>query len=245
MTAFFLGAHRAHWLELAGVPLFVSRRTLARLRTLPRAAAPWALDSGGFTEIAQHGRWTVTPAAYVAELRRYRDEIGRLEWAAPQDWMCEPAMLAKTGLDVATHQARTLANYLELRALAPELPIVPVLQGWTVGDYWRHVEAYAAAGVDLAQLPLVGVGTVCRRQSTLSAGVLLATLAAAGIRLHGFGFKVAGLRRSAASLASADSMAWSFNARMNAPTPGHDHPSCTNCLPFALDWRAELVASLN
>ena len=46
--------------------------------------------------------------------------------------MCEPFMLAKTGLTVAEHQARTVANYLELRSLAPELPFVPVLQGWSL-----------------------------------------------------------------------------------------------------------------
>ena len=45
------------------------------------------------------------------------------------DWMCEPAMLARTGLTVAEHQAGTVANYLELRAAAPELPFIPVLQG--------------------------------------------------------------------------------------------------------------------
>ncbi len=34
---------------------------------------------------------------------RYRDEIGCLLWAAPQDWMCEPWITAKTGLTVAEH----------------------------------------------------------------------------------------------------------------------------------------------
>ena len=70
----------------------------------------------------------------MAAVRRYRDEIGGLEWAAPMDWMCEPFMLAKTGLTVAEHQARTVANYLELRSLAPELPFVPVLQGWSLDN---------------------------------------------------------------------------------------------------------------
>jgi O-acetyl-ADP-ribose deacetylase (regulator of RNase III) len=32
---------------------------------------PWALDSGGFTELSLHGRWKATPAAYVAAVRRY------------------------------------------------------------------------------------------------------------------------------------------------------------------------------
>ena len=66
------------------------------------------------------------------------------------DWMCEESVLRKTGLTVeGHHQRRTMENFLELKSKAPELPIVPVLQGWTIGDYWRHVEQYGRAGVDL------------------------------------------------------------------------------------------------
>lgn len=241
---FYLGAHHPDWLEHAGVPLFVSRRSLAARKTFPRAAVPWALDSGGFSELSLHGAWQLSPAAYVAEVRRYRDEIGRLAWAAPQDWMCEPQMLARTGLTVEEHQRRTVANFLELSALAPELPWVPVLQGWTDGDYFNHVEAYAQAGIDLAARALVGVGTVCRRQNTMRIGALLACLHAEGLRLHGFGFKIQGLKLSAQHLVSADSMAWSFNARRNPPLPGHVHKSCANCIEYALDWRNEALSTV-
>src|SRR5262245_10177589 len=80
-------------------------------------------------------------------------------WSGRRRRMCEPFMLAKTGLTVAEHQARTVANYLELRSLAPELPFVPVLRGWSLGDYLhRCVELYERAGVNLAREPLVGVG---------------------------------------------------------------------------------------
>jgi len=244
VTTFYLGAHHPDWLARSSVPLFVSRSSLAGRRSLPRAIAPWALDSGGFTELSTHGRWRSTAREYAADVRRFRDEIGMLDWAAPQDWMCERKpvdMLAKTGLTLEEHQRRTLDNYLELRAMAPDLPIIPVLQGWGLGDYWRHFEAYAAAGVDLASLPLVGVGTVCRRQNTAVAGIVLSMLASEGLRLHGFGLKLQGLRLSASHLASADSMAWSFNARRNPPLPGHAHKSCSNCLEYALMWREDAV----
>src|SRR5262245_5712430 len=134
---FLLGTHHPGWLATIGVPLFVSDRRLRRYKRLPRARAPWALDSGGFTELAAHGTWEhgPTPAQYVARVRRYAREVGRLAWAAPQDWMCEPFILAKTGCTVAEHQARTIANYQHLRDLDPKLPFVPVLQGWQVRDY--------------------------------------------------------------------------------------------------------------
>jgi len=243
---FYTGAHHADWLATAGVPLFVSRRTLVKVRRLPRAVAPWALDSGGFTELEKHGAWTLSPRAYVAEVRRYAAEIGGLAWAAPQDWMCEPVMLKRTGLTVEEHQARTVANYLELRSLAPELPVIPVLQGWTHGDYIDCWEAYARAGVDLQSLPLVGIGTICRRQHTLRSNMIIRDLAAEGIRLHGFGFKVTGLRACSDALVSADSMAWSYQARKNPPLWEHRglHRSCANCWAYAAEWRSELLGSL-
>jgi hypothetical protein len=122
---------------------------LAQYRTLPKARCRWALDSGAFSELSQYGRWTVTLEQYVQEVRRYRDEIGKLEWAAPQDWMCEPYIIAKTGLSVVEHQRRTVENYLILKRLAPDLPFIPVVQGWKVADYLRCIAMYQQAGVDL------------------------------------------------------------------------------------------------
>lgn len=240
---FYLGAHQPAWLATAGVPLFVSHSRLSGRKSLPRAAAPWSLDSGGFTELSIHGGWRSSATEYAAAVRRYRDEIGSLDWAAPQDWMCEPQVIAKTGLSVEAHQRLTIANLIELRTIAPELPIVPVLQGWTHGDYLRHVEAYAAAGVDLASEPLVGLGTVCRRQATVSIGVLVTTLSDVlpGVRLHGFGVKAQGLGMVAEQLASADSLAWSLRGR-NEPGCTSSHATEANCLSFALSWRDELLS---
>lgn len=242
---FYLGTHQPHWLATSDVPLFVSRRRLAGRRSLPRARVPWALDSGGFTELAMHGRWTVSAAQYAAEARRFRDEIGRMEWAAPQDWMCEPWMLARTGLSVAEHQRRTVDNLLELRALAPDLPWVPVLQGWALTDYLAHVEMYDRAGVDLRAEPLAGLGSVCRRQGMAEAERIVRALAALGIRLHGFGFKLAGIARCADALASADSMAWSYAARRESPLPGCQHRNCANCWRYARRWYGRVEAAVS
>jgi hypothetical protein len=241
---FFLGTHHPAWLAQLDVPLFVSRRTLADVKALPRARGAWALDSGGFTELSTYGRWTVSATEYARQVRRFRDEIGGLAFAAPRDFMCEPAICIATGLSVEEHQERTVADFLELRALAPDLPWIPVLQGWGVADYWRCHERYERAGVDLKVEPLVGVGTVCRRQSMTQAGAILSSLAADGLKLHGFGFKKTGLRQFSQYLASADSLAWSLNARKNQPLPGHTHASCANCQEWALLWRDELLGSI-
>jgi hypothetical protein len=237
---FYLGTHETSWLARVDFPLFVSHMRLRQRKTLPRARHPWALDSGGFTQLAQHGSWTFTPRQYVTAVRRYADEIGSLEFAAPMDWMCEPFMTARTGLPVHEHQRRTTANYLELRHIAGDLPWIPVLQGWEPGDYLRHAHGYLRHGIDLAGLPRVGIGSVCRRQDTALGDWIIRSLAP--IRLHGFGIKTGGLLRSGHRLTSADSMAWSYNARRHPPLDGCTHGSCANCPLWAARWRRKVLA---
>ena len=254
MICFYLGTHQPSWLATVTVPLFVSHRRLAGRRTLPARArtgfaktlsAPWALDSGGFSELSMFGEWRTTPAEYVAAVARYDREIGHLDWAAPQDWMVEPQILARTGLTVAEHQARTVRNYLDLRdrwttVSDAECPFMPVLQGWTYDDYHRHVDAYQAAGVDLAAQHLVGLGSVCRRQGTGLVAALVSSLSP-WLALHAFGVKTTGLSGYGDAVETADSMAWSAAGRHRPGcAPGHKNEA--NCLRFALSWRADVIA---
>lgn len=239
---FYLGVHRPAWLAEAGVPLFVSHTTLRSVRTLPRALARWALDSGAYTEITKHGGWRTSAREYAASVARYGREVGKLDWAAPQDWTCDLKSRTKTGLSVEEHQTRTLRSYLELRSLGA--PVIPVLQGWVTTDYWRHQEAYEKAGVALARQPVVGLGSIAERQGGALASAIVSTLAGDGLRLHGFGVKKDGLAHYGGKLASADSMAWSMEAIHARPLPGHTHSSCSNCLEYALLWREEIIAIL-
>lgn len=239
MDTFFLGVHEPVWSTRTDVPLFLSRRRLVRRKGRhPRATCRWALDSGGFTELAQFGAWTVPPEQYVQEARRFQDEVGPMEWAAIQDWMCEPdPILRRTGKTVVQHQRLTIWSYLDLMDRAPDVPWVPVLQGWELADYLRHVEDYARAGVNLWTQKVVGVGTVCRRQSTEEGPAIVHALAALGLRLHGFGFKVTGLLKCHRALVSADSMAWSYHERKHNTGKAND-------LPTALAWRDAMLARL-
>lgn len=258
---FYLGTHQPHWLELTDVPLFVSHRRLAGRKTLPRARGDVAVDSGGFSELTMFREWRTTPQEYVTAVRRYDEEIGHIGWAAPMDWMCEPHMLAKTGLTVAEHQRRTVENFVQLRDLwadgddcpdvarEPEFCVfMPVLQGWTGDDYLRCAEMYERAGVTLSHHPVVGLGSVCRRQATGEIGAIVRRVKRElDVDLHGFGVKTAGLAAYAADLSTADSMAWSFDARrLQKPLPecaGLGHKNCANCLTFALAWRERVLAA--
>lgn len=268
---FYLGIHRPNWLarrELAEVPVFISRRTFLDRRTgdyrktFPRAVGRYAVDSGGFTELQKYGRWTITARQYVAFLRRLWDETGAFDFAAPMDWMCEPAVIsggtfagldfAGTRLSARWHQRRTVRDGIRYRELAPELPIRYAIQGWTEADYHRCVDMYEAAGVDLTKEPQVLLGSVCRRQNTDEAALIIDSLAERGLtNLHGLGFKIEGLRRSWHTLRSADSLAASKDGRHAGPCRhptewGRRDPATgdllqpqseANCLPYLLAWR--------
>jgi hypothetical protein len=94
---------------------------------------------------------------------------------------------------------------------------------------------YNNAGVDLDVEPVVGIGSVCRRQNTHEAGRIVRSLLPT--RLHYFGAKITGLAMFSDALESADSMAWSYAARRDASLRGCTHKSCANCAIYALRWR--------
>lgn len=244
---FYCGTHMPGWLEATTVPLFISHRRLKGYKTLPVARGPWALDSGGFTELNIYGGWKTTEDEYVEAVDRYQAEVGRLEWAAPMDWMCEPTVIEKTGLSVREHQERTVANYLNLRDRGP---FVPVLQGQHLADYEVCIDLYRSAGVDVWAEPTIGLGTVCRRSRAPEITRIVNELSSTGLRLHGFGMKSTGLARVGHLLTSADSIAWSTRGRMawqydHLKMCGGSHVgSCANCLPWAMHWRDRVVTSL-
>lgn len=116
--------------------------------------------------------------------------------------------------------ARMLANALK--------PPVPVLQGWSVSDYQRSLELMTKVWDRwqpwVAPPALIGIGSVCRRQLNDPDHGLYAILRGlrgmlpAGAKVHLFGVKGDALPEIATLdfVASADSMAWDFTARVQA-----------------------------
>ena len=194
---------------------FISiNRVRGRLRPVP--VADWILDSGAFREIEQHGGYRHTPEVYAAEVNRLATINPGLRVAVSQDWMCEPFMLAKTGLTTADHQRLTIERYDALLPLV-NVTLMPVLQGYALGEYLDHLDQY---GDRLKPGMLVGVGSICKRNTDVHQ--IEAILSAIkrrrpDLRLHGFGIKTTALGSGVVRdcLASADSMAWSFAARRN------------------------------
>jgi hypothetical protein len=243
---FYLGVDRPRWLGdegLTGIPLFVSHSRLRNRRKFPRAVTRWSLDSAGFTDIGKFGEYQSTPQQYAEAAQRYANEIGMLDFAMPQDLLCDPDTRAITGLTVAEHQARAVRSYLELSNLAPDVPFIPVLQGWESDDYMRHAEAYYAAGVRLDEERRVAIGTLALRQQTREARDIIHRMADQGFRLHALGFKMKGLRKSSRWIASADSASWNIQGWRDGKLPECTHPkkNCAGCMRYALRWRERLL----
>lgn len=235
---FYLGLHQPSDAEKTRHPVFIS---VARLltRKKPVDHDDWMMDSGGFTMISKHSRYTISEDQYLACIRRHSPAL-----AFCQDWMCEEFILKKTGLTIEEHQLRTLRSYLSLSEKEPK--IRPVLQGWALDDYWRHIEMYERAGVRLDQL--FGVGTVCSRNGdplTIFGIMFGIKLAVPEMQLHGFGVKAEALAACSELLFSADSMAWSSRGRRAKLCSWCDKGSCANCLEFALLWRKKVLALVN
>jgi hypothetical protein len=172
------------------------------------------MDSGAFTEINKHGEFRTSPEEYAESVRRW-STCGDMLAAVSQDYMCEPAALKSTGLTVSEHQVKTIKRYEAILKEQPGAYIMPVLQGYDPEEYVNHIEMY---GTLLDSQKWVGVGSVCKRNSNpdeLYQVFDRIKQFRPDLRLHAFGIKKTALedKRIRSLLHTADSMAWSFNAR--------------------------------
>ena len=174
------------------------------------------MDSGAFTELKDHGCYRDPVEVYAGQVERW-SRCGNMVVAVSQDYMCEPFILERTGLTVEDHQQLTIERYEELLALVPpSIYILPVVQGYWPEEYVSHLKQY---GPLLREGAWVGVGSVCKRNARVEEieGVLLTVKRKRpDLRLHGFGVKFTALASQTVRdcLYSADSMAWSYAARM-------------------------------
>ncbi len=235
------------------MPMFPTVPSLAKYKRLrgddfPKALTVYALDSGGYNQLDLYGEYQLSPDDHGGAVYRFAEDLGVPPlWAAPQDWMCESNVLAKTGLTVTLHQQYTIDSLLYLRSNFPSVWWIPVLQGRTIEDYLRHVEMYRAAGIDLTAEDLVGVGSICKRPSVAEIVAILTVLHSLGLKLHAFGIKRDSLPRVAHLIESADSLAWSRTAvadKIRLDDCTSHKGLCNNCLTWALQWRLETLAGL-
>lgn len=209
-----MGLHQPHDAVHFDRAFISVNRVRGRKKLVP--SREWIMDSGAFRELEQFGRYRHEPSEYAAEINRLAEINPGLLAVVAQDWMCEPWMLEKTGLTVEDHQRLTIERYDALLPLIGDVYLMPVLQGYSLESYLDHIDQY---GERLKRGMYVGVGSVCKRNTDMRQ--IEAILSAIkhkrpDLRLHGFGLKTTALASGVVRecLESADSMAWSFAARM-------------------------------
>jgi hypothetical protein len=195
---------------------FVSVNRLKRRKSDFRVNR-WILDSGAFTELERHGAYRDSPEHYAAQIDRW-SQCGSFEGAFTQDYMCEPFMLKRTGLTVREHQTLTIDRFRRIQQ-STSASVFPVLQGYQPREYAEHLCMYGDQDL-LKPGTRMGVGTLCKRNSSIQQiEDILERIheMAPALLLHGFGLKLTALRSHnvRSKLFSADSMAWSFAARMH------------------------------
>lgn len=211
---FFIGLHQPADAQHFDRCMVSINRIRERRSSFP--AREVIIDGAGFTEVSTHGDYREAPEVYAAHINRWHGILGSaLVAAVTQDYMCEPFILARTGLTVAEHQRRTIERYDRIRAAVPDAYVMPVLQGYAPSEYVDHIRQY---GARLLPGMWVGVGSVCKRNGDPNAieDVLLAIhRVRPDLRLHGFGLKITALSSGIVHqiLHSADSLAWSYAAR--------------------------------
>lgn len=216
---FFVGLHHPNHAKHFDSAFISVNRLRGRKSSFP--ANDWIMDSGAFSTISRHGGYPHPVSEYAHWIRQFV-KAGQLLAAVAQDYMCEPHMLARTGMTVAQHQQLTIERYNQLAGMdCSGVYVMPVLQGYSTFQYLQHLDGYDGR---LAAGAWVGVGSVCKRNGNPSA--VLRILAAIkrhrpDLRLHGFGLKATALGMPAVRrlLESADSMAWSFAARREGRGP--------------------------
>ena len=204
----------------------------------------------------QRGIAEIFPWSY-AQYLEFANTCGA-SWFSSPDLCCEPeissspeevdfriratATLLEGCLQTLYAWANELAKTCDASTVAYLVrPPVPVLQGWAASDYLRSLDLLHQVWQRwepwLAQPALIGLGSVCRRSVNHPTHGLLAILEALGpqlpkeAKLHLFGVKGTCLDsvKRMPFIASADSMAYDFGARMRAVKAGKSNTLENRC----------------
>lgn len=236
----YLGVWQNRQARIAPQFMFSLRRLKERKSPAPFQGYDWIMDSGAFSEININGHYTYTPEEYLKYV-----EMHQPSRFFNMDYMCEPFVLAKTGLTVKEHQARTIENQIKIMDLLNKYDITGefcgCIQGWKIDQYLEHIDALKAHGLIT---PKMGVGSVCRRNSKAQIVEVLNAVKTElpCVKLHGFGVKTDILKEPLIydCLDTCDSMAWSFDGRRIEKKPcldcQHHCKNCANCHVYMMKW---------
>lgn len=180
------------------------------------------LDGGGFVAAARY-------RGYPWSVDRYLDLAAAAPWVwfAAQDFCVEREVAPGRG-EVLDRISAMVRLYRECRIAARDRGIaarlLPVVRGLHAADYLRYLDRMP----DLSGVPVLGVGSMCRRHLEGDEGILRVVdtldraLGREGPRLHLFGIKSAAMAelRGHPRVASFDPQAYGVQCRRDAHKVG-------------------------
>lgn len=194
--------------------IMVSARMLMKMRTSSVAYKYISefrsvmLDSGAFGSAFWDGGYTYGPDDYLKIVEKVRPD-----WWVTMDYPCEPNILPN--LSTQERIEKTVQN-TKILCTAPAPGFLPVIQGWAVDDYLYCAKRMEEEGLIL---PVMGIGSICRRGSQGEIVAIVAALAnrLPEIKFHAFGVKINTLNYNNGEilnyLDSLDTAAWQFNEK--------------------------------
>lgn len=181
-----------------------------------------AIDSGGFTAARRWGHYPWTMEQYIDFIRAESRDVD-LDFCAVMDYACERGVNRETYHTNCERIHASICNDAALRAYAPDLPWLSVLQGHTYQE--RAHDIALRRRIKLLPDKYAGIGSVCGRSPVEARGVLkfYGEKLPPGVRFHGFGLHVQTLDDdyAYALTQSWDSYAWNWGRGQS----GMDRPA--------------------
>jgi len=201
------------------------------------------LDSAGFHAQAAWGGYPWTPEAYIHGL------CAAYPWTRFSSMdLCVEEEVAGDRIEVRERVAKTVALNRTCHRLSCDLGIedrlMPVIQGSLPEDYLR---CYDSLSSTIGDERIVGVGSMCRRQTTGEDGIVAVVEALhrelpPGVRLHLFGLKSDAAEAVAdldGRIASIDSQAYGVTARRQANERRREEPGFSKSNAFVAGIMAQ------
>jgi len=187
--------------------------SLSRTNLPPDTTKRVFLDSGGFSLMSRYPDYPFSLEEYI-DLAYHIKKKYPLTEIATLDYPCE-AEIDRTQLH--TNQERmekTVERAVECIDYDGSLPWVPVIQGYTLGEYYECIDMFDAAGIDE---DYYAIGSVCSRKGHPLKIRRLITKVKKRMgddRLHAFGLSLIYLKDSQIfhAIHSSDSAAWNYRA---------------------------------
>jgi hypothetical protein len=176
------------------------------------------LDSGGFSFFSKYSDYPFSLDDFLELVQHPYYGYWPLLWA-PLDYPCEPAVQRDNLISNADRIEATIDNLAYLSRKATHPGLVPVVQGYTLGERLRCCEEIFRRGLNRS---LMAVGSLCAlpNVSTITEIVKGLSWAFPGQRWHLFGVKLSyfsKLGRVPQSVFSFDTAAWSIGSERKNP----------------------------